>query len=75
MPVDGLFYLAPWLFLLLCPAITMRVFAEEKQTGTWELIITKPLTTRQIVLGKYLPETILVILALIPTLIYFYTRC
>ena len=70
---DGLFYLAPWLFLLLCPAITMRFFAEEKQTGTWELIITKPLTTRQIVLGKYFAGTILVILALIPTLIYFYT--
>ncbi|HNX88282.1 MAG TPA: gliding motility-associated ABC transporter permease subunit GldF [Paludibacteraceae bacterium] len=70
---DGLFYLAPWLFLLLCPAIAMRFFAEEKQTGTWELIITKPLTTRQIVMGKYFAGTILVILALIPTLIYYYT--
>ena len=71
--VDGLFYLAPWLFLFLCPAITMRFFAEEKQTGTWELLITKPLTVWQITLGKYLAGTILVILALIPTLIYYYT--
>ena len=41
--VDGLFSLTPWLFLVLCPAITMRLFAEEKQNGTWELIITKPI--------------------------------
>ena len=42
--VDGLFYLAPWLFLFLCPAVSMRLFAEEKQTGTWELLVTKPLS-------------------------------
>ena len=50
--VDGLFYLAPWLFLFLCPAVTMRLFAEEKQTGTWELLVTKPLSKMQIVSGK-----------------------
>ncbi len=71
--VDGLFYLAPWLYLFLVPAITMRFFAEEKQTGTWELLITKPITPYQIVLGKYFAGTLLVILALIPTLIYYYT--
>lgn len=71
--VDGLFYLAPWLYLFLVPAVTMRFFAEEKQTGTWELLITKPITPFQIVLGKYLAGTLLVILALIPTLIYYYT--
>lgn len=71
--VDGLFYLAPWLFLFLCTAISMRFFAEEKQTGTWELLITKPLSEWQIVLGKYFAGTILVVLALIPTLIYFYS--
>lgn len=71
--VDGLFYLAPWLYLFLVPAVTMRFFAEEKQTGTWELLVTKPLTAWQIVLGKYFAGTILVILALIPTLIYYYT--
>lgn len=71
--VDGLFYLAPWLYLFLVPAVTMRFFAEEKQTGTWELIITKPIPPFQIVLGKYLAGTLLVILALLPTLIYYYT--
>jgi ABC-2 type transport system permease protein len=71
--VDGLFYLAPWLYLFLVPAVTMRFFAEEKQTGTWELLVTKPITPFQIVLGKYLAGTLLVILALIPTLIYYYT--
>ncbi len=71
--VDGLFYLAPWLFLFLCTAISMRFFAEEKQTGTWELLVTKPLSQWQIVLGKYLAGTILVLLALIPTVIYFFS--
>ena len=71
--VDGLFYLAPWLYLFLVPAVTMRFFAEEKLSGTWELLVTKPLTPWQIVLGKYIAGTILVVLALIPTLIYYYT--
>ncbi|MEI7502320.1 MAG: gliding motility-associated ABC transporter permease subunit GldF [Paludibacter sp.] len=71
--VDGLFYLAPWLFLFLCPAVTMRLFAEEKQTGTWELIITKPLSKLQIVSGKFLAGWILVTIALLPTLLYYFT--
>lgn len=71
--VDGLFYLAPWLFLLLCPAITMRFFAEEKQTGTWELLVSKPLSKTGIVLGKFFAGWILVLLSLIPTLIYYFT--
>lgn len=71
--VDGLFYLAPWLFLFLCPAVSMRFFAEEKQTGTWEFLTTKPLTDWQIVLGKYFAGTIVVVLALIPTVIYYFS--
>jgi len=71
--VDGLFYLAPWLFLFLCPAVSMRLFAEEKQAGTWELLITKPLSRLQIVFGKYLAGWLLVSIALIPTLIYYFT--
>lgn len=70
--VDGLFYLAPWLFLFLCTAVSMRFFAEEKQTGTWELLATKPISEWQLVLGKYLAGTIVVIFALIPTIIYFF---
>ena len=71
--VDGLFYLAPWLFLFLCPAVTMRLFAEEKQTGTWELLVTKPLSKLQIVLGKFLAGWTLVSIALLPTLLYYFT--
>ncbi len=71
--LDGLFSLAPWLFLFLVPALTMRMFAEEKRTGTIELLYTKPITKLSIVLGKYLAGVILVILSLIPTIIYFFT--
>jgi ABC-2 type transport system permease protein len=71
--VDGLFYLAPWLFLFLCPAVTMRLFAEEKQTGTWELLVTKPISKTQIVLGKYLAGWLVVALALIPSLLYYFS--
>ena len=71
--VDGLFYLAPWLFLFLCPAISMRLFAEEKQIGTWELITTKPISKFNIVLGKYFAGLLLVIIALLPTLIYYFS--
>jgi ABC-2 type transport system permease protein len=69
--VDGLFTMAPWLFLILCPAITMRLFAEEKQNGTWELIISKPIDKWAIIFGKYLSAWILMIVALLPTLLYF----
>jgi ABC-2 type transport system permease protein len=65
------FYIAPWVFLFLIPAITMRSFAEERKTNTIELLLTKPLTLNQLVLGKSLAGFILVIIALIPTLIYF----
>lgn len=71
--VDGFFYLAPWLFLFLCPAVTMRLFAEEKQTGTWEFLTTKPLSKLQIVLGKYFAGWVLVSLALLPTLMYYFS--
>lgn len=71
--VDGLFYLAPWLFLFLCPAVTMRLFAEEKQTGTWELLTTKPISKLHIALGKYLAGWVLVTLALLPTLLYYFS--
>jgi len=71
--VDGLFYLAPWLFLFLCPAVTMGLLAEEKQTGTWELLVTKPLSGLQIILGKFLAGWGLVSIALLPTLLYYFT--
>jgi ABC-2 type transport system permease protein len=69
--IDTLFEIAPWVFLFLVPAITMRMFAEEKRTGTIELLYTRPLTDFQIVMAKYLAATVLVLFALIPTLVYF----
>ncbi|HRZ96499.1 MAG TPA: gliding motility-associated ABC transporter permease subunit GldF [Paludibacter sp.] len=71
--VDGLFYLAPWFFMFLCPAITMRMFAEEKQTGTWELLVTKPISKWNIVTAKYFASLVLVLFALIPTVIYYFS--
>ena len=69
--VDGLFILAPWLFLFLCPAITMKSIAEEKQAGTWELLLTRPLSITNIVVGKFLAAWILVVLSILPSILYF----
>jgi ABC-2 type transport system permease protein len=71
--LQPLFSLAPWVFLFLIPAITMRSFAEEKKAGTIELLLTRPLTDLQIILGKYFACLLLVIFALLPTLIYYFS--
>lgn len=71
--IDGLFMIAPWVFMFLIPAITMRLFADEKRLGTLELILTKPISELQIILAKYLAGLLLVVFSLLPTLIYFYT--
>lgn len=67
------FELAPWILLFLIPAITMRSFSDEIKMGTLELLLTKPITTLQLVLGKFIGAFILVLLALLPTLLYIYT--
>ena len=69
--LDSLFILAPWVFLFLVPSVTMRSFAEEKRTGTIEMLFTKPLSDWQIVIAKYMAGLVLVLMALVPTLIYF----
>ncbi len=71
--LDGLFMMAPFVFLFLIPAITMRSFADEKKSGTIEFLATQPISDMQIVWSKYLSGLILVIFSLIPTLIYFIT--
>lgn len=68
-----LFFIAPWVFLFLVPAVTMRSFSEERRTGTIELLLTKPITEFQLVLAKYLAAVILILFALLPTLIYWYS--
>lgn len=71
--LDSLFSTAPYLFMFLIPAITMRSLAEERKEGTFELLLTRPLTDAQIVLGKFFACLLLVLFALIPTLVYYYS--
>jgi len=71
--LESLFSTAPYLFMFLIPAITMRSLAEEHKEGTFELLFTRPLTDWQIILGKYLASVLLVLFALLPTLVYYYS--
>lgn len=71
--LEKFFDLAPWILLLLIPAITMRSLAEEFRMGTFEILQTVPLSRAQLVMGKYLASLIVVIIALAPTLLYFLT--
>jgi len=71
--MDGFFRAAPYILMILIPAITMRSFAEERQTGTIELLVTRPLSDLSIIMGKYLACLLLVAIALLPTLLYYYT--
>jgi ABC-2 type transport system permease protein len=71
--LTGFFSLAPFLFMFLIPAITMRSFAEERREGTYILLATRPLTDWQIILAKYWACFVLVLFALVPTLIYYYS--
>jgi len=71
--MEQFFQIAPFILLFLIPAITMRSFSEEIHSGTLELLSTRPLTEWQIILGKYLATLFLVLLALIPTLVYYYS--
>ncbi|MDR2383930.1 MAG: gliding motility-associated ABC transporter permease subunit GldF [Prevotellaceae bacterium] len=71
--IDTLFFIAPWVFLFLVPATTMRSFAEERKTGTIELLLTHPVSEMQLVMAKYLAAVTLILFSLIPCLIYFVT--
>ena len=67
------FELAPWVLLFLIPAVCMRAFSDEMKMGTLELLLTKPISLKQIVLGKYFGAVILIVIALIPTILYIFT--
>ena len=71
--MEPLFFIGPYVFLFLIPAITMRAFAEEKNSGTIEFLMTKPLSDLQIILAKYLANFTLVLVAIIPTFLYYYS--
>lgn len=71
--LDKFFELAPWILLFLIPAITMRSFSDEFRAGTFEILRTKPLSTWQLVAGKFLGSFFVVLIALLPTLLYAVT--
>jgi ABC-2 type transport system permease protein len=71
--LDRFFQLAPWILLLLIPAITMRSFADEFKVGTYEILQTRPLSRWQIIFGKYFGSLIVVLIALLPTIIYIFS--
>jgi ABC-2 type transport system permease protein len=70
--LDTLFSMSPYIFMFLIPAVTMRSFADEKKSGTLEILFTRPLSDWQIIMGKYLSCWFLVLIALLPTLLYVY---
>lgn len=67
------FGIAYWTLFFFIPALTMRMLAEEKKSGTIEMLLTKPVTDRQVILGKYLATIILIAIALAFTLPYVIT--
>jgi ABC-2 type transport system permease protein len=69
--LDTIFFLSPWLFLFLVPAVTMRMIAEEKRLGTMELLFSRPVTEREIIYGKYFASVTLILLSLIPGIIFY----
>ncbi|MCQ2323859.1 MAG: ABC transporter permease subunit [Paludibacteraceae bacterium] len=70
--VDGLFALSPWLMMFLCPALTMRLFAEERQSGTWDILLVHTNSLSSIIIKKYLAAWTLVLIALLPNLVHFF---
>lgn len=71
--LEQFFSFAPWILMFLISAITMRSFADEYKGGTYELLRTKPLTGWQIVTGKFGGTLIVALIALLPTLVYYFT--
>ena len=71
--LNSFFFITPWFFIFMIPALTMRTFSDEVRLGTIEIIKTKPISSWDIVIGKYLGSLFLIVITLIPTLIYVYT--
>lgn len=71
--LESFFNVAFWTLFFFIPALTMRLLAEEKKTGTIELLLTKAITDRELVVGKFLATLLLVLIALLFTLPYVIT--
>ena len=71
--LEVFFNIAYWTLFFFIPALTMRLLSEENKTGTIELLLTKPVTNWQVIMGKFLAALILIIVALVLTLPYYFT--
>lgn len=71
--LDDFFAFAPWVLMFLVSAITMRSFSEEFKGGTFEILGTRPISAWQIVSGKFFGSFIVALIALIPTLVYYFS--
>lgn len=71
--MNTFFQVCPYLLMVFVPAVTMRMFSEEIKSGTLELLFTKPISVWNIILGKYFSCLFIIVLALLPTLIYYIT--
>jgi len=71
--LDAFFNIAPWVMIILIPAITMRSFSEEFRSGTFETLMTRPISALRIVMGKYLAVMMIVLLVLLPSALYMIT--
>lgn len=71
--LEGLFLIGPFLYLFLIPAITMRSLAEERRTGTLEMLLTRPLGEWTVVFAKFLAAWTLVLISLLPTLVSYFS--
>ncbi len=70
--LGNFFLLAPWIFIFLVPAITMKSFSEERKMGTLELLLIKPISVWKLVLGKFWGAVLLCVIAIVPTIIYVF---
>lgn len=66
--MQPVFEFAAWLLLLLCPAITMRLIAEERRVGTWELLLSSPVTSFELAKGKFLSALLFLLVVLLSTI-------
>lgn len=71
--MDTFFSMGPFVLMFLIPAITMKMLAEELNTGTIEILLVKPVTTFEIILGKYFAALTLVTVAILPTTVYYFS--
>jgi ABC-2 type transport system permease protein len=71
--MNSFFSLAPYVLIFLIPAITMRSLAEESRNGTLELLLTKPLRNRDLILGKFFANWVLVLFTILPTILYYFS--